>query len=78
MSLSRSHVFGNFSHLHQSKWDPEHLHRHSDFVPIKREADALPTTTRDPNLRRMESHEDEFGSEYRELPVFYDAYSVRR
>ena len=55
-----------------SKWDAENLHRHSDYVPVKRESiadtgndgrsertDAVSTGQ---NIRRMSTeHEDEFG-----------------
>ncbi|KAF2490862.1 hypothetical protein BU16DRAFT_530457 [Lophium mytilinum] len=53
-----------------SKWDPDNLHRHPDFVPIKREPPPPPspekasTTARPPSLQSNLSSvdfEDEFG-----------------
>ena len=56
--------------LWQTKWDPENLHRHQDFAPVKREMpnhDLIQRQTLPPIKREFLSagqdlHEDEFGS----------------
>ena len=66
------HLFGANADGMQTRWDPENLHRHSDFAPAKMEQDAL-TVRREPSMRRIESHEDEFGSKDWELLAMDDA-----
>lgn len=71
---SRSH--GSFSVLidYQSKWDPDNLHRHPDFVPIKKESMMdISHNQPEPSLPKRDyaldmgtsiaDVEDEFGSE---------------
>ncbi|KAL9102792.1 MAG: hypothetical protein Q9163_002110 [Psora crenata] len=54
-----------------TKWDPENLHRHQDFTPLKKETPihdqiqhpSLPNIKCELPSGRQESHEDEFGSD---------------
>ena len=71
---SRSHELFSVLIRYQSKWDPDNLHRHPDFVPIKKESlvdishnqpqTCLPKRENDLDLgTSIAAVEDEFGSE---------------
>lgn len=51
----------------QTKFDPDNLHRHQDFAPVKREqcspGPEHSSNRHGPKLRHLDSHEDEFGSD---------------